>query len=86
MNRSVGKTHGGCYWPFRFPAFRSGMPNRSVKDCRVGRKKLRPPRNDTKMVGFHRKPTIFVSEMFEIRHGAIPPQRPLGALYHAAAQ
>ena len=33
--------------------------------CRVGRKKLRPPRNDTKMVGFHRKPTIFITEIFE---------------------
>ena len=34
---------------------RSGMANRIVKDCRVGR--TRPPRNDTKPVGFTKKPT-----------------------------
>ena len=30
------------------------------------------PRNDTKMVGFARKPTIFISEMFEIRLAGAP--------------
>ena len=30
------------------------------------------PRNDTKMVGFARKPTIFISEMFEIRLAGVP--------------
>ena len=30
------------------------------------------PRNDTKMVGFARKPTIFVYEMFEIRLAGAP--------------
>ena len=31
---------------FRSTIFRSGMANRIVKDCRVGRK-MRPPRNDS---------------------------------------
>ena len=30
------------------------------------------PRNDTKMVGFVIKPTIFISEMFEIRLAGAP--------------
>ena len=30
------------------------------------------PRNDTKMVGFAIKPTIFISEMFEIRLAGAP--------------
>ena len=30
------------------------------------------PRNDMKMVGFARKPTIFISEMFEIRLAGAP--------------
>ena len=36
----------------------SGMPSRSVKDCRVGR--TRPPRNDTKLAGFMKKPASFL--------------------------
>ena len=30
------------------------------------------PRNDTKVVGFARKPTTFISEMFEIRLAGAP--------------
>ena len=40
---------------FRAAIVRSGMTNRFVKDCRVGRR--HPPRNDTKPVGFTKKPT-----------------------------
>ena len=43
---------------FRATIVRSGMANRSVKDCRVGR--TRPPRNDTKLVGFCENPTSFL--------------------------
>jgi len=49
---------------FRSTIVRFGMANRIVKDCRVGRKKLRPPRNDTKPVGFAKKPTGFLIGMF----------------------
>ena len=38
------------------------MTNRIVKDCRVGR--TRPPRNDTKLVGFMKKPTSFLIGVF----------------------
>ena len=47
---------------FRATIFRYGMTNRFVKDCRVGR--TRPPRNDTKLVGFMKKPTSFLIRMF----------------------
>ena len=59
---------------FRFFVFRSGMPFRPVKDCRVGRKKLRPPRNDkngrffVKTYHFCNKNIEFVAE----RHRNVP--------------
>ena len=45
-----------------FFIFRSEMPFRSVKDCRVGRK-MRPPRNDTKLAGFMKKPASFLRKL-----------------------
>ena len=48
---------------FRATMVRSGMANRFVKDCRVGRK-MRPPRNDTKLAGFMKKPASFLIKMF----------------------
>ena len=42
---------------FRSTIFRSGMTNRIVKDCRVGR--TRSPRNDRKLAGFMKKPASF---------------------------
>ena len=48
---------------FRATIVRFGMTNRFVKDCRVGR--TRPPRNDTKLVGFMKKPTSFLIGVFE---------------------
>ena len=66
---------------FRATIVRSGMANRSVKDCRVGRTR-RPPRND-KSCGFCGKSEQFPerndwkrndfrNETFEKRCGAIP--------------
>ena len=56
---------------FRFIMPRSGMPPRSVKDCRVGR--TRPPRND-KTDRFVGKRSNFRSEKFRIRPGGAPPR------------
>ena len=57
---------------FRFIMLRSGMPSRSVKDCRVGR--TRPPRND-KTDRFAGKRSNFQNEKFRIRPGGTPPRR-----------
>ena len=42
-----------------------------ASDFKIATAAMRP-RNDTKMVGFARKPTIFISEMFEIRLAGAP--------------
>ena len=54
---------------FVLPCFATGC---HVDHLKIATAATRP-RNDTKMVGFRRKPTIFISEMFEIRRGATPP-------------
>ena len=57
---------------FRATIVRSGMANRSVKDCRVGR--TRPPRND-KFGRFCRKTEQFSERTFEKRCGATPRKK-----------
>ena len=51
---------------FVLPCFATGCHAFGLK---IATAALRP-RNDTKMVGFAIKPTIFIPEMFEIRRGA----------------
>ena len=52
---------------------------------------LHEPRNDTETVGFRGKPTVFISEMFEIRRGMTPlltaatPVCPQGKFHGAAS-
>ena len=66
------------------PCFATGC---HASDFKIATAAVRP-RNDTKMVGFAIKPTIFVSELFEIRHeatrrrasmGTASVERPCGA-------
>ena len=52
---------GFCRFPL--PCFATGCHAFGLK---IATAALRP-RNDTKMVGFAIKPTIYISEMFEIR-------------------
>ena len=52
-------------------ALRSGMPSRSVKDCRVGRKKCALLAM-TNLIGFAGKRNGFQNETFEKRCGASP--------------
>ena len=59
---------------FRPTIVRSGMANRSVKDCRVGRKSCALLAM-TNLVGFAGKRSNFRNEMFERRCGAIPRKK-----------
>ena len=76
--RSVGVKRKMHTVSLGFSKLRSGMPFRSVKDCRVGRKKLRPPRNDTKNGRFYEKTYHFLDRNILIRRGATPQRAPVG--------
>ena len=56
---------------FRATIVRFGMANRSVKDCRVGRKSCARLAM-TNLVGFAKKRNNFRNETFEKRYRAIP--------------
>ena len=52
-----------CFIPRNHSSFRDGKSFRQRLPRRA--QKLRPPRNDTKLVGFMKKPTSFLIGMFE---------------------
>ena len=73
--RDGSKIFGFCR--FLLPYLATGC---HTSDFKIATAAMRP-RNDTKMVGFARKPTIFISEMFEIRLAGAPY---LGSGCHAS--
>ena len=64
----TGQIKNSGFCRFLLPCFATGCRTFGLKIATAAMQ----PRNDTKMVGFAIKPTIFISEMFEIRLAGAP--------------
>ena len=64
----AGQIKNSGFCRFLLPCF---VPGYHTFDFKIATAAMQP-RNDTKMVGFAIKPTIFISEMFEIRLAGAP--------------